>query len=1151
MKKISMMVTLSIVIAVLSLMPGCERDGLQIVSPKCEYGENPISVDVMHPRLSWQLQSRADGQIQTAFQILAAGHPDTLKKNRGDLWDSGKITSNNMMIKYAGKKLHSNQTVYWCVRVWDKNNKPTLYSDIARFRTALLTKEDWQAKWIGRSCYADPDNDKGYYDRVPTTGPNDSTGADARSLLLRKEFSVNKPVKHAFVHVTGLGFYELNVNNQKIGDHALQPEKTFYRERVLYHTFDITSQLKTGENCLGMMLGNGWFNPLKKWWSWRMQWFGDKRAILQLHITYEDGTSEIVVTDETWNMSPGPVVSSCIYDGEIYDARLEQENWCSAGFDASLWKQADILPQPCKILKSVQHQPVKRNRVIKPKSVTKQGNGIYLVDMGQNFSGWLRLKIKGQKGDTVVIRYAENIHETGTIDRTSNNLALSTDTLILNGNGPKVYEPRFTYHGFRYAEITGYPNEPGKDDIAGVVVHSACAPVGGFDCGNALVNNIHRATLWSQKSNLMGLPTDCPQRDERLGWLGDAHVTADEAMFNFNMPLFYEKWLRDIKDCQDPVSGDIPYIAPRPFTDAGGDPAWSCGFHYIVWQLYTFYGDTNVLQDNYDAMKKYVDFLLQTSNDFILPKDKYGDWASPNETGWWERGMPESVSTGYFYLAADIVAKTAAVLNNSQDSLYYKNLAEKIKTAYNKKFFDPERASYENGTQFSNTFPLFLGIVPKEQEQDVLNSLVDRILNEDRGHIMTGILGTNYIFPVLSDFNRQDIAWLILTRSGYPGWADMLCSRTTLSEHWNQSGSNNHVMFGSVDAWFYNTLAGIRPDPEKPGFEHIIIKPYITPALSHVNAAVQTVRGTVSCKWELVNNNVRMEVVIPANSCADIYVPATCKDNILVNGKYCQDEPEIVLAQTAEKHAVLKVNSGTYHIISKDIKAIFDPLFVADPEIEPENGFIIDRDSVKIKLYSKTKDAHIYYTLDGSEPTEASTLYTSPFYLRHPAQINTKTYKTGMRPSFITRMDFEFVKSNVNGLGYTLYRGAWKKIPDFSQLEADKKGHCYNFDVNEIELPKHNFALEVVGNLKIDRSGIYTFYLSSNDGSRLFLNNNMIIDNDGEHGTEEKSADFFLEPGLNELKVHYFQSGGSKKLSLFYKGPDIPKQKIPSNRLYQ
>ena len=1133
----------------LTLTSCTSGDNVIVTYLSCEYITNPIGLDIKQPRFCWILESSIRGQRQTAYQILVAASKEMLNKNSGDMWDSGRIESNQSThLLYKGIPLKSNQTYYYKVRVWDRDGNPSKYSEIAQFSMALLNPSDWQAKWIGIGPEKEPKTEKGYFDSPSDQeGLEDTVTVDSRSHLLRKEVVLDKPIRLARVYACGLGLYELRINGKKVGDKVLNPAKTHYRKQVLYDTYDVTELVQKGDNAIGMMLGNGWFNPAKKWWSWRMQWFGAKRAIMQMHIDYADGTNQIITTDETWKATTGPIVNSCIYDGEIYDANLEKPGWDKVNYDDSAWENVNIVEAPGGKLISQMMEPIKVNEIIEPVAVTNPKPDAYIYDMGQNFTGWVRLSIKGKKGTKVVLRYAENLGEDGSIDVMSNNLAQSTDYYIMKGEGIEVYEPHFTYHGFRYVEVTGYPNLPHIENLQGCVVHSACRSIGNFECGNKVINHIRRCTLWSQRSNMTGYPTDCPQRDERLGWMGDAHVTAEEAMHNFHMPLFYRNWLSGIQANQD-KTGDIPYISPRPYMEPG-TPAWSSAYPLIIWYYYLHYCDVQILGEHFDSIKRYVDFLSSKATDYILPKDRYGDWVSVAEG--WKRGEPESVATAYFYYNAIIVSKAAKVLGLLDDARHYAKLAEQIKDAYNDRFFVPVTKQYENGSQMSNAFPLFLNIVPENHKKVVLKNLVDDIVVKHQGRLTTGILGTKYMIELLTNEGQTDIAYLLATQTDYPGWYDMVKNRTTLSEHWDQGGSNNHVMFGSIDAWFYRALVGINVDEAHPGFEHIIIKPFIQPELSWAKAWLETVRGKVSSGWEYRDGVCKLNITIPVNTTATVYVLAQNAESVTESGKPAETSPGVRFLRMEGNHAVYEIGSGSYKFISENVQGLGAKPFTAKPEIFPKETFISIPETVTINLTCATKGAVIHYTLDGSEPTESSPRYQQTFSLKKSTLVKAKAFKAGYRPSFTQSVLFSFVDAQKNGLEYELYRGEFIRLPDFQILKPSKSGRVYQFGLSEIETPKYNFALRFCGFIEIPQEGEYTFYTCSNDGSQLFINNQLIVDNDGEHGVEEQSGKIDLRPGKYPIKVTYFQSGGTIALKVLYKGPGVEKQIIPASVLYQ
>lgn len=892
-----------------------QNQKIQISELKCQSVINPVGIDVNEPGFSWILESGERGKAQTAYQILVADSKDTLNQNNGNVWDSGKTDSDeNYAVIYSGDSLKSNHTYYWKIRIWDEQDNPTDYSKAAWFTTSILNSTLWQGHWIGRGIAKAPLNKEGFYqDKMEVDAEGDSIKYDGNSLLLRKKLQLNKAVARAVVNVSGLGFYEFTINGKRVGDKVLNPAKTNYNQLVLFDTYEVSEFLDKGENVLGIMLGNGWFDPIPKWWSWRMQWFGEKQAMFNMQLTYKDGSTEVISTDETWKIADGPIRHHCIYDGETYDARKEIVGWDMPGFNDSVWKNAKNVDAPKGKFTAQIMPSVKCVETIKPVSVTYPNDSVSVVNFGQNFSGWVRLKVRAERGQSTVIRFAENIKD-GMIDTRSNDKAITTDTYIAKGEKEEVFEPHFTYHGFQYVEVSGLSYQLLPDDIEAVVVHSAVESTGLFECSNDDINNIHNAILWSYRSNLMGYPTDCPQREERLGWIGDAHVVAEAGIYNFEMNRFYNKWLDDIRVNQDKTNGYIPYIAPRPISN--GDPAfsWSSGFHLIAWYHYLYYGDVKILEENYVAMKKYVDYLSSLSAEFILPNDKYGDWVSPLEG--WERGTPASIATGYYYYTSSIVAKVAKILGFSEDAENYGILSENIKTAFHQHFYNSGNKQYEEGSQFSNSFALFLGLVPDSEKEAVLNNLVNDIVSTHDTHLTTGILGTKYMMELLSSEGRSDIAWALATQTTYPGWTDMLKNRTTLPERWDQSGSGNHVMLGSIDSWFYKTLAGIQVHDEAPGFSQFTIKPYVPADLEWVKASFKTVKGIIKSEWQKKEQNYQLDVQVPFGTKATVYVLTNEAGNITESNQPVKDSEHLRFLGRENNYAVFEVGSGDYCFVS-------------------------------------------------------------------------------------------------------------------------------------------------------------------------------------------------------------------------------------------
>ena len=927
----------------------------EIVALKCQSALNPIGVDTTTPKFSWLVKSRERGQSQTAYQLLVSDNLEDISRDNGNLWDSGTIRSNQASaVRYGGKPLRSNQTYHWKVKIWDRDGNPTNFSGTAQFTTGILDPALWQASWIGRGDGVDPVNADGLYrfknDRL--VGADDAGASteydkdsfafegdrtslvhkcapgryeltingeksvyDENSMLLRKTITLSKPVSTALVHVCGLGLYELTINGKKVGNKVLNPAKTNYSKTLLYDSYEVSDLLEVGENVLGITVGNGWFNPLPLRWNWRAPWFGEKRALLQMHVTDAVGDTLMVGSDGSWKVEEGPVRRNCIYDGETYDANLEFEGWDKPGFDDSGWTYAKTVRPPRGELFAQAMPAIERNGFLKPVAVTSLEGGKSLVDFGQNFAGWIRVRLKAKKGDVIVFRHAEDIKD-GMLDITKNHDAEATDRYIAKGVGQELFEPRFTQHGFQYVEVSGLDYHLQANDIEGVVVHSAVEPAGTLDCGDERIVGIHTAVLRTQLANLMGYPTDCPQRAERLGWLGDAHVTAEEAIHNFDMDRFYAKWLRDIRRNQE-RSGNVPHIAPWPLTE-GSAPSFSSGYHLIAWYHYLYYGDSSLLEDNFEALKRHVDFLSSKADGHILPNDTYGDWLCEIHGG--KKFVSALSSTGFYYYMIEITAKIAKILGRSDDVERYEPLAGSVKDAFNNRFFNPAGHCYEDGSQFANGFPLFLGLVPADERVAVLANLVDDIVNKQGGHLTTGIFGVKYVMELLSREGRGDVAWLLATQDSYPSWIHMLKGRTTLTEKWSVEGtgwSGNHIMRGSIDSWFYKELGGINIDEDAPGYERVAIKPFIAPGLPWAKVSLKTVKGDFRSEWSRGQEGLELKVGIPSGVEALVHVRADSLQQVSEGGLPAEQAEGVRFVKMEDGHAVFQVLSGDYAFVSR------------------------------------------------------------------------------------------------------------------------------------------------------------------------------------------------------------------------------------------
>lgn len=844
------------------------------VDLRTEYLVNPLGIDTKWPRFSWVSGHSERGQSQTAFEILVSTRPEV---EEGDLWSSGKVLSgDSSQVVYRGKDLSSGQACYWKVRVWDKNGRVSPFSQVARFETGLFSRQDWQGTWIG--------------------------GANQ----LRKEFKLKGRVRRARAYICGLGYHELRINGCKVGQNVLDPGWTTFDKRVLYVTHDVTRFLQEGENAVGVMLGEGWYR--------------DRALLFQLNIDLEGGQEIRIVSDQTWRAKNGPVISSTIYNGETYDARLETPGWDRPGYDDRNWAPAEKVNGPKGELSAQMMPPIQVVDTIVPLRMMNPKPGVYVFDMGQNFSGWVRLRVSGPAGTTVRMRFAELIYEDGMINQENLRGARAEDVYILKGDGVEVWEPRFTYHGFRYVEVVGFPGVPTIDSVRGRVVHSAVEPVGNFACSKPVLNSLQRLIVWGQKTNLHSIPTDCCQRDERMGWLGDAHVTAEEAMHNFDMAAFYTNFLRNIRDVQD-EAGTITDTVPHVWGSRPADPAWGTAYPIIAWSMYQHYGDERILQDHYAGVKKYVEYLRRREEDGLVRFSHYGDWVAVDKT-------PGSiVSSFYYYYDVKILAEMARVLGNKEDEKTYTALAERIKVDFHKHYYNPETRGYANNTQTANTLALFLNLVPENERGAVWGNLFDNLVYKNNSHLTTGIIGTRYILELLTRQGASDLAYDVATQTTYPSWGYMIeKGATTLWELWQlregpSMNSHNHPMFGSVGAWLYKALAGINQAEGSVGFKKLQIAPQMVRDLRHAAGSVKTGRGVIATAWWREEKRIRLEVSIPFGCEAEVRLPKfNLQEVMLKEGEeviwdsqgFKPGVPGVVRVEETRGGLLIEIGSGAY-----------------------------------------------------------------------------------------------------------------------------------------------------------------------------------------------------------------------------------------------
>lgn len=868
---------------------------------RCEYLSDPLGIDAKRPRLSWILKSDKRDVMQSAYQVLVASGSEKLAKDEGDLWNSGRVASSqSLQIRYAGKELTSTERAWWKVRVWDQAGTPSAWSQVATWEMGLLSPDDWRGKWIARNT------DTGYQS-LP---------------LLRREFEVDGQIKRARAYVTGLGYFELSINGQRVGNHCLDPGFTRYDRRVLYLTHDVTASLQEGKNAIGVMLGNGWYNvqPVAAWDFNKAPWRASPRLLVELRLEYEDGRVETLVSDGDWRTAEGPITFNTIYGGESYDARREQPGWNSPRFDDSKWDAAEVVDAPRGELVAQAMPAIEVEQVITPKKVTEVSPGVYVFDVGQNLAGVAELEVTGPAGTEVTMKYGEHLDAAGRVNQDIIGVHLwrfdakqqfQTDKYTLKGDGTEKWHARFVYHGFRYVEVTGAPGPLTVDNLKIRWMHTAVKPVGEFACSNPLLNKIYECTEWSYLSNLYGIPTDCPHR-EKNGWTGDAHLACEFGLLNYDGLTVYEKWINDLGDEQQP-DGSLPGIVPTGGWGYawGNGPAWDSAFLLIPRYLYLYTGDPTSLNEHYAGHKRYVDYLTTKAKDGIVDIG-LGDWLP------WKTETPVAVtSTGYYYVDALIVAETAKRLGLHEDAEKYTALAESIRTAFNREFHDTEKQSYSNGGQTALSCALYQGLVEPANRTAVFKNLEVAIDRTDN-HIDTGILGAKYMMNTLSDGGRTDLAYRVAAQETQPGWGWWLSQdATTLWEAWRQEGSNNHIMYGDVTAWYTKSLAGIAPDPESPGFKHFQLRPKPVGDLTWAKASYDSVHGKIVCDWKREGSTLTVHVVVPANTTATLWLPMSDAASITEGGKPIASVEGIEAEDADAVGAKLRLGSGTYEFTAQ------------------------------------------------------------------------------------------------------------------------------------------------------------------------------------------------------------------------------------------
>lgn len=884
---------------------------LSVDSLRTEHKVNPLGTDVTQPRLGWKLRSTGRDVMQTAYQITVSSN----ENGGSDLWDSGKVNSSQSVdVKYGGKPLTSGLRAHWRVKIWD-NQGNVAESQPAWWEMGLLQKSDWNAQWIGGHLEGGP--------RTSVPPP-----------YLRKGFRLDKPVASARLYVTALGLHEFHINGELASEDVFRPGWTEYRIRVQYDTYDVTKLLKQGDNAIGAIMGDGWYCGYVA--ADDRQKYGERPKLLaQIIVRFQDGSTQTIVTDDSWKTTLGPLLEADLIMGESYDARRELTGWDAADYDDKNWDRALVFPSPDIMITASPGTPVRRIKEIKPIAEPRHFGGwpvgSWQFDFGQNLVGRLRIKVKGKKGDTLKIRHAEVLKDNkpdGRLYTDNLRTARATDYYTLKGDGEEVWEPRFTFHGFRYAEITGV-KEMTAENVTAIVLHNEMPVTGSFECSDALVNQLQHNIQWGQRGNFLEVPTDCPQRDERLGWTGDAQAFCRTAMFNMDVQSFFSKWFRDIREAQA-GSGSIPAVIPHTGSfgaSSDGGPGWADACTIVPWTQYLVYGDRRALADHYECVKNFMAFEAKYSEDGIRCKpgfkysegawDGFGDWLSTDAPGRrWNGGTPmDLIGTAFYAFSTSIAAQMARALAKPDEAAKHDEQFERIKTAFIKRFVTAD-GLVAGRSQTSAVLALHFGLLPEEARGTVADWLVREIASHGN-KLSTGFLGTPYIQHALTQAGRIDIAYKLLMQKEWPSWLYAPAhGATTIWERWDgwthdrgfqDAGMNsfNHYAYGAVGDWLYGVVAGIDVDPEKPGYEHIIFRPHPGKELTHVKAELESVRGKIRAGWRTNGDRFEYEVEVPPNATATVYLPSKDGAQVMHDGKP-------VTGQRDGDQVAIRIGSGVH-----------------------------------------------------------------------------------------------------------------------------------------------------------------------------------------------------------------------------------------------
>ncbi|MHA4844357.1 family 78 glycoside hydrolase catalytic domain [Flavitalea antarctica] len=871
--------------------------------------KNPVGIDIAKPAFSWKIQGNERNLMQTAYEVRVGSDPSGLRNGKNITWKSGKVTSGQSLHNmYGGAPLESARKYYWQVRVWDNKGKTSPWSEVGSWQMGLLNEADWEAKWISIGFIEDSVNRPGQ--------------------LFRKEFTAAKKIRSATAFITSHGIYEAFINGKRVGDYYLTPGWTSYNKRLQYQVYDVTALLNTGKNAMGAGLASGWYRtPLA--WEANQNLYGKELALLaQIRIVYNDGTVETISTDNSWKCSTGPVKSSELYDGEVYDANFEKNGWANAGFTDQDWLPVKLVNAAKNTLLATYNEPVKKHERFKALKLITTPKGEKVIDFGQNLVGLVEVTATGNKGDSLKIYHAEVLDKAGNFYTDNLRGAKQLNTYIVKGGEPQTFEPHFTFQGFRFIKLEGFKGDINLENFTAVAMYSDMKPTGNFKTSNTLINQLQHNIQWGQKGNFLDVPTDCPQRDERLGWTGDAQAFARTATYNMHVYNFFNKWLKDLAADQTD-KGSVPFVIPHVLAKgADGSTGWADAATIIPWTMYQAYGDKRVLEQQYPSMKAWVGFMELNSTENLWNKGfHFGDWLfyrpDDDNSGMGAITDKYMIAQCFYANSVQIMINTAKVLNKPEDVKKYEQLLNDVKAAYLKEYLTPG-GRLVSGTQTAYVLALNFDMLPENQRQQAAKRLADNI-KVYNNHLTTGFLGTPYLCHVLSRFGYTDVAFKLLMQETYPSWLyPVKQGATTIWERWDGQkpdgsfqtpgmNSFNHYAYGAIGDWMYRVIAGVDTYDSMPGYKHISIKPHIGGGLTEVAADYETNYGKLRSEWKINDGKFNLNVEIPPNTKATVYIPANSAETVSESGKALSAVGELKISGKEGEYVVVELGSGVYN----------------------------------------------------------------------------------------------------------------------------------------------------------------------------------------------------------------------------------------------